>query len=147
LQKFFPLKKRIKKNEGFSNCAYLDSLGNHTIGYGHLIKKNEPELLKKKLSKKKLSNIFERDFEEALSCYKKSYKKNFYSKNIEEVFIEMIFQMGYRNHKQFVKMLRYIKQNNLFLAALEMKNSLWYKQTPKRVDVLINVLLKKEYEN
>jgi len=33
----------------------------------------------------------------------------------------------------------------VFLAALEMKNSLWYKQTPKRVDGLIHLLLKNEY--
>jgi len=43
-------------------------------------------------------------------------------------------------------MNNYIQKNNMFLAALEMKNSLWYKQTPKRVDGLVKLLLKKEYE-
>ena len=32
------------------------------------------------------------------------------------------------------------------MAGLEMKDSLWNKQTPKRVEVLIKILLKKEYE-
>ena len=32
------------------------------------------------------------------------------------------------------------------MAALEMKKSLWYKQTPKRVEGLIQILLKEEYE-
>ena len=36
------LKNRIKKNEGFSFTAYKDIHGYNTIGYGHLIKKNEP---------------------------------------------------------------------------------------------------------
>ena len=43
-------------------------------------------------------------------------------------------------------MLKYLDSNNLFMAALEMKKSLWYRQTPKRVDGLINILLIKEYE-
>ena len=58
----------------------------------------------------------------------------------------MIFQLGIKKQKKFVKMNNHIKKNNMFLAALEMKNSLWYKQTPKRVDGLIKLLLKKEYE-
>ena len=58
----------------------------------------------------------------------------------------MIFQLGIKKQKKFFKMNKHIKNNNMFLATLEMKNSLWYKQTPKRVDGLIKLLLKKEYE-
>ena len=58
----------------------------------------------------------------------------------------MIFQLGIKKQKEFVKMNKHIQNNDMFLAALEMKNSLWYKQTPKRVDGLISLLLKKEYE-
>ena len=32
------------------------------------------------------------------------------------------------------------------MASLEMINSLWYSQTPKRVDNLINILLKRHDE-
>ena len=45
------LKKRIKKNEGFSNIVYKDRFGNPTIGYGHLIKPNEKNLFLKKQNK------------------------------------------------------------------------------------------------
>ena len=40
----------------------------------------------------------------------------------------------------------YIEKDKFFMAAFEMKNSLWYKQTPKRVEELIDVLLEKKYE-
>ena len=53
----------------------------------------------------------------------------------------MIFQLGIKKQKKFKKMNKHIKNNDLFMAALEMKNSLWYIQTPKRVDELINILL------
>ena len=32
------------------------------------------------------------------------------------------------------------------MASLDMINSLWYRQTPKRVDDLINILLKQHNE-
>ena len=35
------LSNRIKKHEGYSRRAYLDQLGNLTIGYGHLIRNKE----------------------------------------------------------------------------------------------------------
>ena len=146
MEKFLLLKQRIKKNEGFRNKPYLDSLGHPTIGYGHLITKKEKKIFKAKLSKKFLSKIFDKDFRIALTAYKKNFNYKKHSKDTKEVLIEMIFQLGIKKQKKFVKMNKHMKNNNMFLAALEMKRSLWYKQTPKRVDGLIKLLLKKEYE-
>ena len=146
MEKFLLLKKRIKKNEGFRNRPYLDSLGYPTIGYGHLITKKEKKIFKAKFSKKFLSKLFDKDFRIALTAYKKDFNYKKHSKDTKEVLIEMIFQLGIKKQKKFVKMNKHMKNNNMFLAALEMKRSLWYKQTPKRVDGLIKLLLKKEYE-
>ena len=60
--------------------------------------------------------------------------------------VEMIFQLGINKQKKFIKMNKHLKNNEPFMASLEMLNSLWYEQTPKRVDALINVLLKRRYE-
>ena len=144
LSNLLSLKKRIKKNEGFRPSAYLDKLGFPTIGYGHLIKKEEKSLLKNKFSKKYLSLVFNKDFQIAVYAYQVNYKKNNFSQNIKEVLIEMAFQLGLKNQKKFIKMNNHIMNNRLFMAAFEMKNSLWFLQTPKRVDSLIKILLKKE---
>ena len=146
MEKFLLLKNKIKRNEGFRNKPYLDSLGNLTIGYGHLIIKKEENIFQTKFSKKFLSNLFDKDFRKALTDYKKNFNYKKHTKEIKEVLIEMIFQLGIKKQKKFIKMNKHIQNNDIFLAALEMKNSLWYKQTPKRVDGLINLLLKKEYE-
>ena len=90
--------------------------------------------------------MFDKDFSKALKAYKNNFNYKKHSKNTKEVLIEMIFQLGIKKQKKFVKMNKHLQNNNIFLAALEMKNSLWYKQTPKRVDGLINLLLKREYE-
>jgi GH24 family phage-related lysozyme (muramidase) len=146
LSKYSELKRRIKKNEGFRNFVYKDSLGFATIGYGHLIKTKEKLLFKKKLSRKFLLKIFYEDFNKALKDYNMAYKKKNYPKNIREALIEMIYQLGIERQKKFIKMIKYINKNNLFMAALEMKNSLWYIQTPERVDGIINILLKQKNE-
>ena len=146
MEKFLLLKNKIKKNEGFRSEPYLDSLGHPTIGYGHLITKKEKKIFQTKFSKKSLSNLFDKDFRKALIAYKSNFNYKKHSKETKEVLIEMIFQLGITKQKKFIKMNKNIQNNNMFLAALEMKNSIWYKQTPKRVDGLINLLLKKEYE-
>ena len=143
---FIKLKKKIKKNEGYRNKPYLDILGNPTIGFGHLIKEDQKNLLNKKHSKKKLSYLFDLDFNIAFNSYLKCHKEDLHSNNTRDVLVEMIFQLGMKKQKKFTKMNRYIKERRFFMAAFEMKNSLWYNQTPKRVDGLIDTLLKDCYE-
>ena len=78
MKNYFLLKQRIKKNEGFKRRAYTDSLGFKTIGYGHLIKKNEIFFLQNDHSKTDLSRIFELDFNKALKIYSSNYKNKKY---------------------------------------------------------------------
>ena len=146
MRNFNLLKKRIRKNEGFCITPYFDSLGFATIGYGHLIKKNEKNFFSKKYSKENLNKIFEVDFSIAVNLYNKEYTIKKHNKEIKEIYIEMIFQLGIKGQKKFTKMHAYIDKKEYFMAALEMKNSLWYKQTPKRVEGLIKKLLNNQYE-
>ncbi len=131
------LKSRIKNNEGYSNKAYKDQLGYYTIGYGHLIKKNETRYLKGTYSKEFLTNIFEIDFKKALENYRKFfYKKNHNNKD-RDLLVEMIFQLGLNGVLKFKKLLFYLNKKQIYMTCFEMMNSLWYKQTPKRVENLI----------
>jgi len=145
LPRFIQLKARIKKNEGYSNQIDHDKLGKLTIGYGHLINKKEKFLHKKKYSKKFLNTIFENDFYSALNDFNKSYKAKNLSKNLQEALLEMIFQLGIKNCLKFKKFNQSLSKKLPHMAALEMLNSDWYAQTPKRVEKLVDLLL--EYKN
>tara|TARA_E500000178_G_scaffold295021_1_gene300636 strand:- start:470 stop:898 length:429 start_codon:yes stop_codon:yes gene_type:complete len=134
---FSNLKLRIKNNEGYSNKAYKDQLGFLTIGYGHLIKSNESKYLKNFYSKKYLENLFDDDFNKALVKYNKLFFKKNHGQKEKELLIEMLFQLGDKGVSKFVKMLSHIEKKQKFMTCLEMLNSLWYKQTPKRVEDLI----------
>ena len=136
------LKTRIKKNEGFSIKPYKDKLGNLTIGYGHLIKKNEVYLKNKNQTHQYLLDLFQKDFKKAVDAYNTNFFKYNFNKKEERLLIEMIFQLGIKNVLKFKKMISNLKSKNKYLTAFEMMNSLWYKQTPKRVEILIKDYLK-----
>ena len=138
------LKKRIKKNEGFSIKPYKDQLGFFTIGFGHLILSNEKYLLEKKINKIELEKIFIKDFDKALKNFN-IFLKHFSSNTRDsELLIEMVFQIGIEGVLKFKKLLHNMDKRNKHLVCFEIMNSLWYKQTPKRVKNLVSVFLKNE---
>ena len=138
------LKKRIKLNEGFSPKPYKDQLGYLTIGYGHLILSNEKILLKKKIDKKELEEIFEKDFKKALSNFNNTFKSFISDKKEAELLIEMIFQLGIKGCLKFKNLIKNMRKGNKHLVCLDMMDSLWYKQTPNRVRNLIKIFLNNE---
>ena len=138
------LKKRIKKNEGFSLKPYKDQLGHLTIGYGHLILPNETYLLKNKTNKPQLNAIFDQDFERALGDYKRLIKQKHHNRKDKELLIEMTYQMGAKRVLKFKKLISNMQKNKKHLVCFEMMDSLWYTQTPNRVKNLIRAFLKNE---
>lgn len=138
------LKERIKSNEGFSSKPYKDQLGYLTIGYGHLILPNENILLKKKINKKELEEIFEKDFKKALSDFNSAFKSLTLNEKESELLIEMIFQLGIKGCLKFKNLIKNIKKGNKHLVCFDMMDSLWYKQTPNRVKALIKTFLNNE---
>ena len=139
------LKKRIKKNEGFSLKPYKDQLGYLTIGYGHLILPNETHLLKNKTNKPQLNSIFDQDFERALGDYNRFIKQKHHNKKDKELLIEMTYQMGAKRVLKFKKLISNMKKNKRHLVCFEMMDSLWYTQTPNMVKNLIRAFLKNEW--
>ena len=63
MNKFIKLKNRIKKHEGFRNKVYCDQLGNPTIGYGHLVRADDPYKEGQTYTKEVLSEQFDKDFD------------------------------------------------------------------------------------
>ena len=138
------LKERIKSNEGFSSKPYKDQLGYLTIGYGHLILSNEKILLKKQIHKKELEEIFEKDFNKALSKFNNTFKSFTLNEKESDLLIEMIFQLGIKGCLKFKNLIKNIRKKNKHLVCFDMMDSLWYKQTPNRVKTLIKTFLNNE---
>lgn len=120
--------ERIKLHEGFRDNVYLDSLGFPTIGYGTKLPITEEEasvLLGLRL------NIMKTQLEDRISHF---------PIEIQDVLIEMAYQMGVKGLLNFVNMFHALNNKDYKMAADEMLDSRWYEQTPKRAEELAEII-------
>jgi lysozyme len=131
------LKEEIKEHEGYRAMVYNDILGKRTIGYGHLCRDDEKWEDGKNYDHRHLEKIFEYDFSVAYRGAM-SLHDNFdeLPKPVQEVFIEACFVIGTTGFSKFKKTLELIKNKQYTEASEEIKNSLWYRQVPQRVEML-----------
>lgn len=107
---------------------YKDSLGKLTIGYGTLLPINEEEgelLLRYRLDKAIRQLQFKKP------CVKELPEP------IQEVLYEMAYQLGVPKLLNFKRMWKAIKNRDWDEMIKEMRDSKWYRQTPNRVEKLI----------
>lgn len=134
------LKARIKKHEGYLGKVYVDSLGKRTIGYGHLLTEDDDFVEGVIYDKDILEALFEKDFNIAVQGATELLTGYTVAPLVREVIIEMVFQLGKTGVSKFKKMFEALKEYNYTIAAKEMLNSVWYRQTPSRCEELSNMV-------
>ena len=144
---------KVKQNEGsmayqqkkgyFKNgkfWVYKDSLGFPTIGYGHLV--TPKENFKEGITADQADALLIKDCGVAIGAAKSIADQ--YNINaplaIQEMLVEMVFQLGKDGVLKFKKFLTALSAKDYPKAIVEVKDSLWYKQTPNRVEGHIKVL-------
>ncbi|HEH9441918.1 TPA: glycoside hydrolase family protein [Aeromonas sobria] len=145
---------RVKLNEGsisyqkktgtyISNKfqLYKDTLGFWTIGYGHLCSTSEVQKYKDGITETAAGLLLMQDVFAAEQGALRLFEMNRHSEAVQDVLIEMVFQLGERKAKGFVKFKAALDSKDYKTAASELKNSSWYKQTTNRVKRHIDVLL------
>ena len=134
------IKERIIKHEGKINKVYKDHLGNATFGVGHLVL-NEDELEEGiEYSDDVVMRYFEKDFEIAVNDANKFIDKDEHPEDIYGVIIEMCFQLGYPRLCGFKKFKAALEDKDYLVAADEMLDSRWAKQTPNRANDLADIV-------
>ena len=124
----------IKKHEGYVGIVYKDSLGIDTIGYGFAIKDLE-------LDKDICDIILERKLKDLESRIKLKFGwYPFMPKTIQNVVIEMCYQLGVTGFSKFVKTITYLKDKDFKSASVEMLDSKWAKQTPNRAKEMSEIV-------
>ena len=134
------LKERIKKHEGFVPKIYRDSLGYATIGYGHLVLPTDHFEDGVEYSKEELNEVFEKDFENAQTNANKLIGDIPLVYQAKEVICEMVFQLGIGGVSKFKNMWKALEEGDYYTASVEMLDSRWAKQTPKRAESLSNIM-------
>lgn len=141
------LLESIKENEGFRSYVYKDNLGFETIGYGFKVSSLSNEEIEfnggsiEPMSEKVADKILERKVKilspKVFAALPWLQAK---SQNIQDVIIEMAYQLGLNGMLNFKNTLKFIKEDELAKASENMRKSRWYSQTPKRVEKLIRKL-------
>ena len=122
----------IKKHEGFVPTVYKDSLGIDTIGYGFAIK----DLF---LNQDICDTILERKVSHLLEKVNKKFTwYKYMPPEIQDIVVEMCYQMGVYGFSRFKKTIAYLQDKKFEEASVEMLDSRWAIQTPNRAKELSN---------
>ena len=132
------LKEMIARHEGYEPRVYKCTNGYDTIGYGFAIK----DLY---MDKEVADLILDQKIQEMLKriLSDKDWGEWFSEKpqHIQEVLINMIFQIGFSGVKKFRKTIQYIKDDNFLMASEEMLDSKWAKSdSPNRAKELSEII-------
>jgi len=128
------LLNRIKEHEGFRSRVYKCTEGYDTIGYGFAIKDLYlSEGVSELILREKVTNL-------RLRIEKKFDWFNEVPREVQEVLLEMSYQMGVSGVSKFKNALKHMRNGEWNKAADEMLLSRWYKQTPKRAKELSDII-------
>jgi GH24 family phage-related lysozyme (muramidase) len=138
------LYKQLKEDEGEVLKVYNDHLGYLTFGIGHLITQKDPEAewpIGEPVSEERVKECFDKDVETSITEIK-FMVKDFDDKPdiVQEVLVNMLFNLGYHRLSAFKKFLKAIKKNDWNEAAKEGRDSRWYTQVTMRAERLMSKL-------
>lgn len=128
------LMKSVKAHEGYRNKVYLDSLGKRTVGVGHLCVEDHWED-DKEYSEKYLMKVLKDDLKNAIEGAERLCSDCPDLDDLaKEIIVEMVFQLGETGVSKFRNMWKMLQLDppDYDMAANEMLDSRWAKQTPAR---------------
>jgi lysozyme len=136
------IKQMVIANEGWKNKPYKDSRGLWTVGVGHLIGngKTLPKEWDRELTNEEVRQLFEKDFDEHLKQAQKTPGWDKANEAGRAGLIDLTYNMGGYWYTKFKKAAALLKEGNFKDAALELKNSAWYKQVGGRAPVTISLI-------
>lgn len=139
--------ENIKAHEGFRDHIYKDSLGKATIGYGFLVSALSADELA--LNNGKTEPMGKEVADKILNLKLKKLKKRVFQclpwleskpQKVQDTLIEMAYQLGLAGLMGFRHTLGCIEAGDYAQAAKNLRESLLYRQTPRRVEDYIRGL-------
>ena len=135
------LRMQLEIDEGIVHEIYLDHLGYHTFGIGHLVKESDAEhglAVGTAISADRCKEAFEQDVESVLTDCERLYVQfEHLPEEVKLIVANMMFNMGYTRLSKFKGMKRGVDARDWNAAADEMVDSAWYRQVTTRADRLV----------
>ncbi|NQU44513.1 glycoside hydrolase family protein [bacterium] len=131
----------IAEHEGFRADPYQDSEGNWTVGYGHLIGREQPSEAESALfTADTLENIFDADIRQAKLDVAAIFPNAGFSYARYAALVDMAFQLGRGRLRGFRRMIDAIGRNNWRTAAEEALDSDWARAYERRAQEISRML-------
>jgi len=138
------LKETLKVDEGVVYEIYHDHLGYPTFGIGHLVLEDDPECgweVGEVVSEERVNECFEKDVQTVIEDCKKLHDGwDGYPQEVKQIVANMMFNMGLTRLSQFKRHNSALYSGDWKEAAIEGRDSRWYKQVTNRAERLMTRL-------
>lgn len=137
--------EQLKIDEGVVYEVYHDHLGLPTFGVGHLVLESDPEHgkpLGTPVDEDRVKDCFEKDLDTAVSECEILFEGHWddFPGEVKEILVNMMFNMGRTRLSGFKKFGAALKEGDWKTAAVEGRDSKWYRQVTNRAERLMGRL-------
>lgn len=135
----------LKIDEGIKYEIYLDHLGYRTLGVGHLVVPADPEFdmeLGTQIREDRVWELFNTDLDKMIGECEMLFDGHWpcFPGEVQEILVNMMFNMGRTRLSKFKNFIRELKLHDWPQAAIEGRDSLWYRQVTNRAERLMTRL-------
>jgi len=140
------LRSDLIRDEGRVDEVYIDSLGHKTFGIGHLVLETDNEYnypAGTEVDPDRVRECFDDDLDAAVLDAAELYGCQLWwslDGEIQAILVNMIFNLGRTRLKGFRRMNAAIAKSDWKTAAMEGRDSKWYKQVGNRAERLMSRL-------
>ena len=137
--------EQLQIDEGVVYEIYLDHLNYPTFGVGHLIKEGDGEYgapVGTKVSEERVAEAFDTDLDVSIRECGVLYGHMWscFPGEVKEILVNMMFNLGRPRLSKFKKMNNHLEHGDYKTAAVEGRDSLWYRQVGNRAERLMTRL-------
>ena len=140
------LREELEADVGRVDKIYLDHLGLHTFGIGHLVTAHDQEYgwsVDTDVDADRVIEVFESDVQTVIGDCNLLYEDfEDLPEEAQRIIANMMFNMGYTRLSKFKGMKRGVDARDWNAAADEMVDSKWYNQVTNRADRLVERMRK-----
>ena len=136
--------EQLKIDEGVEYVIYNDHLGYPTFGVGHLVLDSDEECGKPvgtPVTEERVRACFERDLDTSISECGTLYGEGAFGElpdEVQQILVNMMFNMGRPRLSKFKNFNAAIEEHDWARAAVEGRDSLWYRQVTNRAERLMS---------
>ena len=135
------LREQLTIDEGKVNEIYKDHLGYPTFGNGHLVRESDPEYGQDvgiPVSEERVIECFDNDVQTVIEDCKKLHEGwEDYPEEVRQIVANMMFNMGLTRLSKFRKHNAALQCGDWKEAAVEGRDSRWYRQVTNRAERLM----------